>query len=1229
MLMRLRTFLLITLSIVFSGLNAQVTLLSENFNGCALPSGWTVNSAGNQNPTWSVGISQNDDAPGQSLDGSCFLFIDDESEGNNTAGYTLSFTSPAFDASQHTTVELTMDVHYRDWDGVNDYLEILVTDGTTEKLVSRFDKFRGNGVSISDHFSLKSDLALLTQSPTARLVIRYNDGNGAWAWWAGVDNIKIVGSGTGTNVVRESFNDCAKPAGWETQMVTGTKDWKFGLLQQGSNALQGGNSMDGTCFAYFDDDANGGNAASSKVRLLTPWIDGSSFANFYLNYDVILRFYKEKIRVIVVHASGEEFIIKESNGDVGGPYFPDYVHESFDISPYRGAQMRIAFEFDDGNDWGWWAGVDNVKVTGSGTAHDLCSQAIQLTTGAACTTENNISATFDGPAATCADKNVASLWYRWQANFTGTAKITTHAKFNDVVAVFTGDCTSPQWLACDNRDEHGFTGETTYFAAQSGTQYLIRVSGADGGFGVPRGELCVEITQENAPVPPVNDDCATASALTANSNCTITSNANATMSPTLPSLNVLARADLWYTFTADNLATGEKLEIQSNASFSDIITLYSGGCGSLQEIASNHKGGMLELPPLTAGQNYFVQIAGNFATIEGSLCPQLIKKQADAPPNDDCVTASAISLGAQCSASNNFNAAPSAYVPACIQSVARDVWFSFTAPPSGIVHLNSGADFEHVLAIWQGSCNNLTQVFCAENPLRCDGFVTANGLQAGQTYFVQIASRNNNAGDICLKITNGANPPDFLPLDIAVEQECVGQDTAELQVNVTGGVQPYTFTGDNDGELLQSGTNYLVVVSDANGCEHSVTGIVEACTTGNCAITATLDAVQPKCFGEASGMLTALPTGGVTPYQYKWSNNATSATITGLNAGTYSVTITDAAGCSVALSQTLTAPAAVAITPASVAPKCFDEATGSISTTVTGGTQPYEYSWSNSANTPTVSNLEAGTYMLTVTDSKGCKGTMTQTLSDPDPVTISLFAQSPKCNGEATGSINTNVDGGTEPYNYAWSNGASTANLGNLAAGVFILTVTDENGCQKIISQSLADPPALQITQDNVLPPSQGQSNGSISLTVTGGTGSKSYIWFKNNVLFGSGSEDLTNAPMGNYRLEVTDANGCTAVFNYNLTETVGLDDPNEVFYAEVFPNPASESATLAVAFPEPRTLQLSLADATGRTLHTWTVNHATEQHIPLDLKDLPCGMYHLRILAEDELVVRKIVVER
>jgi len=671
------------------------------------------------------------------------------------------------------------------------------------------------------------------------------------------------------------------------------------------------------------------------------------------------------------------------------------------------------------------------------------------------------------------------------------------------------------------------------------------------------------------------------------------------------------------------------LDIQSNASFSDVITLYSGGCGNLQEVASNHNGGLLKLPTLTAGQNYWVQIAGNFSSIEGSFCVQLIKKQANAPANDNCVTAIPVSLGAQCTASTNENAAPSAYAPTCIQSVERDVWFSFVAPPSGLVHLNSGADFDHAMAVWEGNCSGLTQIFCFANPLRCDGFVTATGLEPGQTYYVQIAARGNAAGDICLKLSNGANPPDFQPLYIAVNENCTGQSIAELEVTVTGGVQPYTFTGNTDGESLPSGSAYLVVVTDANGCEHSVSGTVDACNVSSCALSATFEIVQPKCSNTANGSLTVIPANGTAPYQYNWSNNATTASINNLAPGTYTLTLTDSEGCSTALSQTLSAPAPVGITSLVGQPECSGDANGSISTTVTGGTQPYGYLWSNGATTANIINLPAGVYVLTVTDANGCTGILNQSLANPAPVSIVPSVQQPKCNGDVNGSISVNINGGNSPYEYDWSNGATTAAINNLPAGTYSLTVTDNNGCTSTSTHTLTNPTPVQIAQGNIVHPTQGQNNGSINVTVTGGTGTYNFAWFRNNVIYVTGSEDLNNAPAGNYRLEVTDANGCTATFTYNLTATVGTQSPNETFYAEVFPNPASDAATLAVSFSQPQTLHLLLADAAGRTLHSWTVDNVTEQHIPLNLKDLPNGMYHLRILAGNDVVGRKVVVGR
>ncbi len=1062
------------------GLSAQVTLFSENFNQCSLPAGWEVSSIGNQNPAWLVGFSTNNDALGQSIDGTCCLIIDDDQTGDNTAAYVISFTSPPFDASQHSTVELTMDVHYRDWGEAQEYFDVLVTDGVTETKIAHYDQQRRNGELLSDHFTLKYDLSLVTRSPQTRIILRYDDAGG-FAWWAAVDNILVRGYGEGTNVVAESFNGCQKPEGWETVIVAGNDDWKFGLIDTISKAYSNGNSMDGTCFAFFDDDQIGEDAPYSTVRLATPWFDGSDFANYELNLDVILRYYKERIAVIVEHGNGDEFVVRESDGDVGGPYFPQYQHAVLDLSPYRNQQMRVVFEFADGNDWGWWAGIDNVKITGTGAANDLCSNATEIFTGTNCLPGDNRTALFDGPPAACAEKSIAGLWYKWQATFSGQAKVTTRADFNDVVSVFTGSCTTPQPLLCNNRDEHGFTGETTYFTAVTGTSYLIRVSGQDGGFGVPRGALCINLVQvPAAPLPPANDNCAGAITLTANAACVTFNNLHANTPQIQPSLNELARADMWYRFTAPAVPANQQLEIQSNADFSDIITLYQGTCNTLQELSSNHKGRSLDIPALTTGQTYFVQIAGTFATVEGNVCPKLQTKQVNAPANDDCIAASLVAIGGQCTSGSNGNATFSGRQPSCVVTADRDVWFKFTAPSSGFVRLNSGAAFEHVMAIWEGNCNNLNEVFCTKNPLRCNGFVTVGNLSAGQTYYVQIASWNGaaglNSGDICLKILNGLTPPDFQPMALEIEENCLGAGLAQLKVQAVHGVQPYLYQGNPDGQILASGDIYIVIATDAMGCEQSVVGIVDECLVNNCAIVASVSTQKPTCVDASDGVLTANVVGGVSPYVYAWSTSASTASINNLPAGNYSVTITDAVDCETVITQVLTAPEPVSILPTSI------------------------------------------------------------------------------------------------------------------------------------------DQPA------------PGQSNGAVFVDIIGGNGLYTYIWLRNGAVF-TQSEDLTNAPAGDYALQVTDGNGCAATLEFTLSEIVGTDQPEAQVFAEIFPNPAKEKATLSVSFLGMRTLYLSIADQNGRLIRTQMYKQVQEQNFPLEVRDLPAGTYQVRMLTDQESVVLPLVV--
>ena len=1066
---------------VAARLNAQDTLFSEDFNKCGLSPDWKVTSAGNPAIIWYVGLAQNDLALGQSIDSSCFLFIDDYSTGVGTPGYVINFSTPAFDVTPYTTVMCSMDVHFRF--GQTDYLEILATDGVKETLLARFDNNRTNGKTITEHFSLRHDLSLVSKSANTRIIIRYTSPTGSFGHYAGIDNIRIIGSGSGTNVIGEAFDDCVKPAGWTTEMLAGPNDWNFGRIPPGSSAFYDGNSMDGSCFVFFDDNALGEFAPGATIRLNSPWFDGTAFYQYVLNFDMILRYGgKEQMTVYLQTGPGAEQMLFQSEGQVAGPFFPSYKQFAYDLTPYRSDQMRIVFEYTDGNNWGYWTGIDNVKVTGSGQAFDFCSQAAPLITNAPCQPANNNTALFEGPAATCSGRLTAGLWYRWQADFSGVAKLSTNADFNDVVNIYSGTCTNPVSEVCNNQDEHGFTGETTWFTVQTGKQYYIRISGQDEGFGTARGNLCVKIEQvASNPTRPNNDNCANAVNLAVNTACTNGSNVNALTSATLPSLNQLARADVWYKFTAGTLPAGEQYEIRSNATFSDIITVYQGGCNTLQEVAGNHKGGALELPPLTNGQTYYVQIAGNFATVEGALCAQVATKQKTPPLNDDCLGAVNVPLGGPCVAGMNPGATFSGYQPSCAVSVNRDIWFKFVAPGFGSVQINTGASFEHTLAVWEGDCDKLRQLFCASNPLRCNGYVTAGNLNSGQTYYLQIASRAGaagaDAGNVCVRIVEGNAQTGFEPMALNVKETCIGMDTAKLIVQISGGAPPFTFPGNTPGQVLLSGAPYTVVVIDANGCENYVSGIVAPCASNVCTQEIALTPMPPTCFGDNDG---------------------------------------------------------------------------AIHTTVTGGTGPFLFSWSNST---------------------------------------------------------------------------FTANIAGLSAGTYTLTVVDANGCESGVSQTLVQPDSVRIVEDEVVYPTQGKSNGAINVTVFGGVPPYQYTWLVNGNPYSTGAADLSSLRKGFYLLTVVDSNGCQGVLAVNLPETVGTKFRVAPRFAIIVPNPARDKAELLVAFSAPQTVHLAITDAAGRILRRWTVDHVQEQRLPIDLRDLPDGVYFLQVQAGQESFTGKVVV--
>jgi gliding motility-associated-like protein len=336
---------------------------------------------------------------------------------------------------------------------------------------------------------------------------------------------------------------------------------------------------------------------------------------------------------------------------------------------------------------------------------------------------------------------------------------------------------------------------------------------------------------------------------------------------------------------------------------------------------------------------------------------------------------------------------------------------------------------------------------------------------------------------------------------------------------------------------LQAGI-YLLSITDANGCsiEQSFT------ITEPESLVLAQAKVDNLCFGDVSGRLSVLASGGVGPYRYAWTGpngfNSTESNPQNLGSGVYQVTVTDTNGCSLVGPQlSISEPPKLTLTQTKVDNGCFQGASGSISVSPSGGVGIYQYAWTGpngfNSTKKDLHNLISGTYQVTVRDANGCSilGSAI-TITEPSAISLQQSKEDNVCFQGGAGSITLTNSGGTAPYSYAWAgpnNFSSTlANPQNLVSGTYQVTVTDANGCSILGPQlTITEPTPLALTQrkvDNVC--FQGNT-GSFTVIASGGTAPYRYSWTGPDN-FSSSVANPQNLVSGRYQVTVTDANGCT-----------------------------------------------------------------------------------------------------
>ena len=173
------------------------------------------------------------------------LIIDDDGAGQNAAPLTVQFVTPPFDGTIFSTINLSVDIHFRDYETSS--FSIFAFDGNEFVQLTKLEGFEGTtGDQFSEFTTFTADLSFYA-NPNMQLMFEFDDGD-TWAWWAGFDNVMVTGSGTETNIILEDFNDCALPTGWTSSIITGENAWQFGFVDNNNAAA---NSINGTCFGLF------------------------------------------------------------------------------------------------------------------------------------------------------------------------------------------------------------------------------------------------------------------------------------------------------------------------------------------------------------------------------------------------------------------------------------------------------------------------------------------------------------------------------------------------------------------------------------------------------------------------------------------------------------------------------------------------------------------------------------------------------------------------------------------------------------------------------------------------------------------------------------------------------------------------------------------------------------------------------------------------------------------
>ena len=368
-------------------------------------------------------------------------------------------------------------------------------------------------------------------------------------------------------------------------------------------------------------------------------------------------------------------------------------------------------------------------------------------------------------------------------------------------------------------------------------------------------------------------------------------------------------------------------------------------------------------------------------------------------------------------------------------------------------------------------------------------------------------------------------------LDTIIHVTCHGGNDGEIHIHAEGGTPPYTYLWDNAIDTnhitnQSAGTYIITVTDDAGDTIRTMFDIIQPDK-----ILVGSQASNPDCYNDNTGDLMLNISNGIPPFSYIWNTGETTANISNLYAGIYKVTVTDSSGCKQTHSKAILQPGHIVIDAQITNIGCSGAGSGSINLYVSGGTPGYNYLWSNDSVTANITGLSTGSYDVSVTDNNGCLQTGTYTITTTETVNASAGNDKEICPGT---EVSLTASGGDY---YLWSTGDKTAkiNVAPLVTTSYIVDV-EKNGCRDKDTVTVIADSANCFTIDvDVQYTVCGHSDGSATLTITGGTAPFSILWST-----GDTAMSITGYPAGNYNVQVKDALNNVLYKTFSINNTQG-----------------------------------------------------------------------------------------